>query len=65
LEKSTDLCFNSFFTQYLVGSLSSSNLMGNDNQFLYLENWGSAALRVYLIKIHRDGEVMSFFEELF
>jgi len=64
LRKSTDLRFNSSFTQYMVGSLSSSNLMGNDNQFLYLENWGTAALRVHLIKIHLDGDVMSFIEEL-
>ena len=64
LRKSTDLRFNSSFTQYMVGSLSSSNLMGNDNQFLYLENWGTAALRIHLIRIRPDGEVMNFIEEL-
>lgn len=64
LRKSTDLCFNNSFTQYMAGSLSSSNLMGNDNQFLYLENWGTSALRVHLIRIFLNDDVMSFTEEL-
>ncbi len=58
-----DLCFKNFFTRYMAGSLSSSNLMGNDNQFLYLENLGISVLRVNLINILLD-DVMSFAEEL-
>ncbi len=64
LRKSTDLYFKNSFTQYMVGSLSTSNLMGNDNQFLYLENWGTAEMRIHLIRILLDDDVMSFTEEL-
>jgi 3',5'-cyclic AMP phosphodiesterase CpdA len=64
LRKSTDLRFNSSFTQYMVGSLSSRNLMGNDNQFLYLENWGTSEMRIHLIRILLVDGVMSFIEEL-
>ena len=63
LRKSTDLYLHSSFTQYMVGSLSSSNRMGDDNMFLYLENWGTTAMKIHLIRIHLDGEVMSFTEE--
>jgi 3',5'-cyclic AMP phosphodiesterase CpdA len=64
LRKNTDLRFNSSFTQYMVGSLSSRNLMGNDNQFLYLENWGTSEMRIHLIRILLVDGVMSFIEEL-
>lgn len=64
LRKSTDLCFNSSFTQYMVGSLSSRNLMGNDNQFLYFENWGTPENRILLIRILLEDGVMRFIEEL-
>lgn len=37
LRKSTDLYFDSSFTQYLIGSLSSSNRVGDDNNFLFLK----------------------------
>jgi hypothetical protein len=48
----------------MVGSLSTSNLMGNDNQFLYLENWGTSEVQVHLIRILFKDGVMSFTEEL-
>ena len=64
LRKSTDLRFNSSFTQYMAGSLSTSNLMGNDNQFLYLENWGTSEMQIHLVRILLDNGVMSFTEEL-
>ncbi len=64
LKKSTDLYHHNSFTQYMVGSLSSSNRMGDDNMFLYLENWGTSELQIHLIRIHRDGDVLSFTEEL-
>ncbi len=64
LIKSTDLYFDNSFTQYLVGSLSSSNRVGDDNMFLYLENWGTSEMRIHLIRILLDGDVMSFTEEL-
>ena len=64
LQKSSDLYLKNSFTQYMVGTLSSSNRMGNDNQFLYLENWGSPELQIHLIKIVFNDGVMSFREEL-
>ena len=64
LRKSTDLYFKNSFTQYLVGSLSSSNRVGDDNMFLYLENWGTSEMRIHLIRILLDGDFLSFTEEL-
>ena len=64
LRKSTDLYSQSSFTQYMVGSLSARNLMGHDNQFLYLENWGTSEKRIHLVRIFFDNGVMSFTEEL-
>ena len=64
LRKSVDLYLHSSFTQYMVGSLSSSNRMGDDNMFLYLENWGTPELQIHLIRIHLDNNVMSFTKEL-
>jgi len=64
LQKSSDLYLKNSFTQYMVGTLSSSNRMGNDNQFLYLENWGSPELQIHLIRIFLNDGVMSFREEL-
>ena len=64
LRKSTDLYFKNSFTQYMAGSLSTSNHMGNDNQFLYFENWRTSKMRIHLIKILLEDDVMSFTEEL-
>ena len=64
LQKSSDLYLKNSFTQYMVGTLSSSNRMGNDNQFLYLENWGSTELQIHLIRVFLNDGVMSFKEEL-
>jgi 3',5'-cyclic AMP phosphodiesterase CpdA len=64
LRKSTDLRFDSSFTQYMIGSLSSANRVADYNMFFYLENWGTSALRVHLIKIHLNDGVTSFAEEL-
>jgi len=64
LIKSTDLYFNNSFTQYLIGSLSSSNCVGDDNMFLYLENWGTSEMQIHLIRIRLDDDGMNFTEEL-
>ena len=64
LQKSSDLYLKNSFTQYMVGTLSSSNRMGNDNQFLYLENWGTAEMQIHVIKIFLNDGVMTFTEEL-
>jgi len=64
LKKSTDLYYDCSFTQYLIGSLSSSNRVGDDNNFLFLENWGTSKIRIHLIRILLEDGVMSFVEEL-
>ncbi len=64
LRKSTDLYFDSSFTQYLVGSLSSSNRVGDDNNFLFLKNWGTSKMQIHLIRILLENGGMSFTEEL-
>jgi len=48
----------------MAGSLSSSNHAADDNQFLYLENWGTSKMRIHLIRILLEDGVMSFTEEL-
>lgn len=64
LRKTTDLYFDSTFTQYMCGSLSSCNHRDDDNMFLFYENWGTAEMRIYLIRILLYGDSVSFREEL-
>ena len=64
LRKSTDLYFDSSFTQYMVGTLSSCNHANDDNMFLYFENWGTSEMRIRLIRIILDDDSVSFTEEL-
>ncbi len=64
LQKSSDLYKKNSFTQYMIGTLSSSNRMGNDNQFLFLEDWGSSKIQLHLIKIHVKDDTLRFTEEL-
>jgi 3',5'-cyclic AMP phosphodiesterase CpdA len=64
LRKSTDLYFDSSFTQYMVGSLSSCNHANDDNMFLYFEDWGTYEMQIHLIRIILDGDSVSFTEEL-
>ena len=64
LRKSTDLYCGSSFTQYLVGSLSSSNRVGDDNNFLFLKNWGTSKMQIHLIRILLEDSGMRFVEEL-
>ena len=64
LRKTTDLYFDSSFTQYMVGSLSSCNHANDDNMFLYFENWGTSEMQVHLIRIILDDDSVSFTEEL-
>ena len=64
LRKTTDLYFDSSFTQYMVGSLSSCNHANDDNMFLYFENWRTSEMQVRLIRIILDDDSVSFTEEL-
>lgn len=64
LRKSVDLYFESSFTQYMVGTLSSCNHANDDNMFLYYENWGTDDMRIRLIRIIIDNDSVSFTEEI-
>ena len=64
LRKSTDLILKNSITQYMVGSLSSRNLVGDDNNFLFFEDWGTAEMKIYLIKILLEDGHMNFSEEI-
>jgi len=64
LRNTTDLYFNYSFTQYMVGSAASCNHADDDNMFLYFENWGTSEMRILLIRIILDDDIVSFTEEL-
>lgn len=64
LRKSTDLVLKKSITQYMVGSLSSGNRVGDDNNFLFLENWGTSRTRIHLIRILLEDGKMNFTEEI-
>jgi len=63
LRKSTDLVLKNSITQYMVGSLSSRNRVGDDNNFLFLEDWGTSGMRIHLIRILLEDGNMNFTEE--
>ncbi len=64
LRATTDLYLNHSFNQYMVGSLSSCNHKNDDNMFLFIKNFATAEMQVYVIRILLDGDSMSFNEEL-
>ncbi len=64
LQLSRDLYLKIFLPNIWCGTLSSSNRMGHDNQFLYLKNWGTDEIQIHLIRIFLNDGVMSFAEEL-
>lgn len=64
LRKSTDLVLKKSITQYMVGSLSSGNRVGDDNNFLFLEDWGTSGMRIHLIRILLEDGNMNFTEEI-
>lgn len=64
LRKSTDLVLKNSITQYMVGSLSSRNRVGDDNNFLFLEDWGTSGMRIHLIRILLEDGNMNFTEEI-
>ncbi len=64
LRKSTDLVLKKSITQYMVGSLSSGNRVGDDNNFLFLKDWGTSRTRIHLIRILLEDGKMNFTEEI-
>jgi predicted phosphodiesterase len=63
IRRSTDLYHGHTFTQYMCGSLSSCNNTNDSNMFLYYENFGDEDMRIHLVRMHLDGEQLTFKDE--
>ena len=64
LRKTTDLYHGHSFTQFMCGTLSSSNHAHDDNMFLYYEDFGSDNMHLYLVRIFPEEGMLRFKEEL-
>jgi predicted phosphodiesterase len=63
IRRSTDLYYGHTFTQYMCGSLSSCNNTNDSNMFLYYENFGDENMRIHLVRIHLEGDQLTFRDE--
>ena len=63
LRKTTDLYHGHSFTQFMCGTLSSSNHAHDDNMFLYYEDFGSDNMHLYLVRIFPEEGMLRFKEE--
>jgi 3',5'-cyclic AMP phosphodiesterase CpdA len=63
LRESTDLYQKHTFRQYMGGSLSSCNHSHDVNRFTFFENWGTAKMRIHIIKIFTKGNKLNFENE--
>jgi 3',5'-cyclic AMP phosphodiesterase CpdA len=64
LRESTDLYQKHTFRQYMSGSISSCNHSHDVNRFTFFENWGTAKMRVHIVKIFTKGNKLNFEEEI-
>lgn len=64
LMRTTDLHHGRSFTQFMCGTLSSSNHPNDDNMFLYYKNLGSDDMHLYLIRIFLKNRKVEFKEEM-
>jgi len=63
LMRSVDLYHGHSFTQFMCGTLSSSNHVNDDNMFLYYENWDTDDPLVHLVRIFTQGDELLFERE--
>ena len=63
IRRSTDLYRGHTFTQYMCGSLSSCNNTNDSNMFLYFENFGDENMKIHLVRIHLEGDQLTFKDE--
>lgn len=63
LMQTTDLYSGQSFTQYMCGSLSSTNHANDDNMFLYYENLGEDNMHLRLVRIFEKKGRVEFKEE--
>ena len=64
LSKTTDLIHKCSFTQYKNGTLSSHNSTKDSNMFLYYENFAEQNMQVHVVRMHIDGDQITFDENL-
>lgn len=64
IRRSTDLYHGHTFTQYMCGSLSSCNNTNDSNMFLYYENFGDENMRIHLVRMHLEGDQLTFKDEI-
>lgn len=64
IRRSTDLYHGHTFTQYMCGSLSSCNNTNDSNMFLYYENFGDENMRIHLVRMHLEGDQLTFEDEI-
>ena len=63
LRRSVDLYDGHTFTQFMCGTLSSSNHPNDANMFLYFENWGTDDPLLHLVRIFTRGGKVHFESE--
>ncbi len=64
LIQANDLYYKHSFTQYKNGSLSSINSPNDSNMFLFYEDFGTADMKIHIIRIFDDGSDLRFEEEI-
>jgi 3',5'-cyclic AMP phosphodiesterase CpdA len=64
LRKSIDLYQKHTFTQYMSGSVSSCHHSRDANRFAFYENFGTAKMRIRLVKIFTHSNTLDFKEEV-
>jgi hypothetical protein len=47
----------------MCGSLSSCNNTNDTNMFLYYENFGDENMQIHLVRIHFEGDQLTFKDE--
>jgi predicted phosphodiesterase len=63
LRRSVDLYDGHIFTQFMCGTLSSSNRPSEANMFLFYENWGTDDSRLHLVRVFTRGGQVHFESE--
>ena len=64
LKKTTDIYHQHTFTEYVSGSLTSSNHDYDTNMFLYYENWGEKDMVIHVVRVFTENDELIFKEEL-
>ena len=52
------------FTQYMCGTLSSTDLVHESNMFLFYEDFGSDQMQIHVVRMFPEGDTLTFKEEI-